>query len=331
MLLPTRALAILAPVSQLVLAVPTTEAVTPQPDRIVKSATGTLTGSVAATPTLGEYFGPIQVDGKTYSVLYDTGSNGLWIKRSPAVAGPAFSISYGSGTVSGNVTSGTVIVGGMTIQNQAYGVATSWSSSYNNYDGILGLAPYPTQFGSVKAPTWLSNIAPLLKQPLFAVNMVPGATSTYNFGYQDPSHEKSAPVYSTADVSTGLWYLNVSSFGVPSGVTSIHCDLDTGTTDVLVPLSVAQAYWGQVKGATTTDGQKWQFPCSSAVPDFVPTIGGVRFPVSGAYSVFNLGGGTCGSRLQGIPAGCILGQSFLYGYYAVYDYGNKSIGLSPRI
>ncbi|KAI0184962.1 aspartic peptidase domain-containing protein [Xylaria flabelliformis] len=303
-----------------------------QPDRVLARATPTLTGSATATQRSGEYFGPVVIDGITYSVLYDTGSNALWIKNGTSVSGPGFSVTYGSGTVSGNVTSGTVSVAGSTIMNQRYGVATSWNPAYNGYDGILGLGKSSTQLGGYS--TWMANAMPLYKQPLFAVNMPPTGSATYTFGYDETAHENGPLSFKSTTGSTNLWTPTITSFNIPANDTSMDCNIDSGTTDIYVPSSIAYAFWNQVSTATTTDGQKWTFPCSNSgtVPNFSVTIGGVKYIVAAANTYFQdtPTHGVCGSRLQGRPSGCILGQPFFYSNYVAYHYGNMTVGLTGR-
>ncbi|KAI1734129.1 acid protease [Xylaria scruposa] len=304
-----------------------------QPDRVLERVTPTLTGSATATPRSGEYFGPVVIDGVTYSVLYDTGSNALWIKNNnTAVSGPGFSVTYGSGTISGNVTSGTVSIAGSTVLNQRYGVATSWSSAYNSYDGILGLAKSPTQLGGYS--TWMANAMPLYKQPLFAVSMPPSGSAIYTFGYDDTDHENGPLAFNPTTDSSSLWYPKITSFNVPANDTSMGCNIDSGTTDIIVPSSITYAFWNQVTTATTSDGQKWTFPCSNSgtVPNFSVTIGGVKYTVAAANTYFQdtPTHGVCGSRLQGRPSGCILGQPFFYSNYVAYHYGNMTVGITGR-
>ncbi|KAI1750352.1 acid protease [Xylaria castorea] len=303
-----------------------------QPNRVLERATPTLTAAATASPTSVGYFGPVIIDGITNSVLYDTGSSALWIKNGTTVPGPGFSVTYGSGTVSGNVASGNVSIAGSTVLNQPYGVATSWSSAYNGYDGILGLGKSSTQLGGYS--TWMANAMPLYKQPLFAVNMPPTGSAILVFGYHDTAHENGPPAFNPTTNSSSLWLPEVTSFNIPANDTSMNCDLDTGTTDITVPSSIAYGFWSQVSTATTTDGQKWTFPCSNngSVPNFSVTIGGVKYTVAAANTYFQdtPTHGVCGSRLQGRKSGCVLGQPFFYSNYVAYHYGNMTVGLTGR-
>ncbi|KAI3320539.1 acid protease [Xylariaceae sp. AK1471] len=332
---PPTVLAFLASLLLAISATPLADIGVARPDRVIQRATPTVTASVIATPRSGEYFGPIQIDGVNYTVLYDTGSAALWIKNGSSVAGSQFSTSYGSGRVNGTVTSGKVTAGGLTLLNQAYGVATWWDDAYDNYDGILGLDKSLTQFGG--NATWVANAMPLYKQQVFAVNMPLTGSATFAFGYHDTAHEQGPLATNTDTYSSSQWYLRVTSFNIPANDTSLECVLDTGTTDILVPPSIAYGFWSQVRTATAVDGgERWTFPCAdnATVPNFSVTIGGTKYTVAAADTYFpnTPSHGLCGSRLQGRKgsSNCILGQPFFYSNYVVYDFVNKSVGLTGR-
>ncbi|GAW23853.1 hypothetical protein ANO14919_134300 [Xylariales sp. No.14919] len=304
-------------------------------DRIVERATPSLTASVTATRKSGEYFGPIVIDGITYSVLYDTGSDALWIKNGSTIPGPQAYIVYGSGRVNVTVTSGKVTVAGSTILNQPYGVATSWDPSYDTYDGILGLDQSLTQFGSKSS--WVAHAMPQYKQQLLGVNIPSTGPATFTFGYHDTAHENGPLAFNTATYSPSHWYQQVTSFNLPANDTSMTCDLDTGTSNILVPPSIAYAFWNQVSTATAIDGgERWTFPCanSATVPNFSVTIGGKTYTVAAADTYYRdtPSQGVCRSRLQGRKNRnyCILGQPFFYSNYVAYDFGNKTVGLAGR-
>ena len=223
------------------------------------------------------------------------------------------------------------MVGGITVTNQAYGHATSWDPSYNDYQGILGLGASVTAYGS--ANTWLTNVTPQLKKPYMGVNLVSAGASTFSFGYDEVAHENGVPCWNTADVSHNSWYLTVSSFHTPTGDVSSSCLLDTGTTALKVPLSVSNGYWAQVPNASINPSTgQYSFPCPTqpTLPDLHVTIGGDDYVIPGQYNYFNDGAGTCYSRVQS-SSGCIFGQPFFYGTYAIFNNNSpKSIGLTPR-
>ncbi|RWA05192.1 hypothetical protein EKO27_g9903 [Xylaria grammica] len=233
-------------------------------DRIVERATPSLTASATATPRSGEYFGPIVIDGITYSVLYDTGSDAL-------------------------------------------------------------------------KSSWVAHAMPQYKQQLLGVNIPSTGPATFTFGYHDTAHENGPLAFNTATYSPSHWYQQVTSFNVPANDTSMTCDLDTGTSNILVPPSIAYAFWNQVSTATATDGgERWTFPCanSATVPNFSVTIGGKRYTVAAADTYYRdtPSQGVCRSRLQGRKNRnyCILGQPFFYSNYVAYDFGNKTVGLAGR-
>jgi hypothetical protein len=165
--------------------------------------------------------------------------------------------------------------------------------------------------------------------------MPPAGQANFTFGYTEAAHEKGTLASNTATSSSSLWLQQVTSFNIPANDTSMYCDLDTGTTDILVPTSIAYGFWNQVQNATAAgDNQRWTFNCaeSATVPDFSVTIGGTKYTIAAAdtYFVNTPSHGLCGSRLQGRSSGCILGQPFFYSNYVAYSFASKSVGLTGR-
>jgi hypothetical protein len=82
----------------------------------------------------------------TYSLLIDTGSSNTWlgadksyVKTSTSTStGKSFSVSYGSGSVSGTeYTDKVTLSSSLVITKQSIGVASS-ASGFDGEDGILG-------------------------------------------------------------------------------------------------------------------------------------------------------------------------------------------------
>lgn len=129
--------------------------------------------NLTATPEIdlsdftdAQYYGPVQVGGQKFKVIFDTGSSNLWVpsnkagfmvkmlhdtfdpsKSSTFVKSDAdFTITYGSGSVKGKQATDTLTVAGMDVTKFRFGLCDSVSMGPANisyymakFDGILGL------------------------------------------------------------------------------------------------------------------------------------------------------------------------------------------------
>lgn len=114
-----------------------------------------------------QYYGTVQIGtpAQSFTVIFDTGSSNLWVpstscpltqlacqvhtkfnpKKSSTFEknGTEFSITYGSGGVSGIWAEDTVAIGGLSATGVTFGQATSLkgiSFLASKFDGILGMA-----------------------------------------------------------------------------------------------------------------------------------------------------------------------------------------------
>ncbi|KAK7962503.1 Endothiapepsin [Apiospora aurea] len=298
-------------------------------------------GEVAALPELfdSEYLCSVQIGTppQTLNLDFDTGSSDLWVFSSETpksqvngqaiydisrsstaqlVQGASWSISYGDGSSSsGNVYTDTVTIGGVTVKEQAVESARQVSAQFTqraSTDGLLGLA-----FSSINTvrpsqqKTFFDSALNGLAMPVFTANL------------------KKGEGFAIAD-------------GAP--VSAPHAAIaDTGTTLLLVPATIASAYYAKVPGATndaTAGG--YTFPCStsSSLPSFTAVIGDYRAVIPGDFIKYAPVDGnsfetatTCFGGIQEVTAGfpyAIYGDIFLKAQFVVFHGANQQVGFAAK-
>jgi Eukaryotic aspartyl protease len=128
---------------------------------------------------------------------------------------------------------------------------------------------------------------------------------------------------------------------------STHVGLiDSGTSNILVPLTVVQAIYQQVEGAQTflasPTREVWVLPCSAIPPSLTFVIGDQEIPIHPLD--LNVVGGVYETAAGGLITVCfggviatepvagvfdfVLGTPFLRNVYSLFDYGNRINTLS---
>lgn len=247
-----------------------------------------------------------------------------------------FSISYGTGTVSGNYASDTIKFAGFTL-NMTFGVATTTSSDFASYpmDGIMGLART-----SQDEPTILEVIsnANVLKSNIFGVNLDRDSDGTHdgeiNFGAPDTSKYSGSLEYTNLANTNGDWVIGADDFGINNkglGVTGRVAYIDTGTSYIFMPPADAKTLHGAISGSkASSDGSTWYVPCSTtaAVQFF---FSGVGYSVSSKDWVGGKVGDLCTSNIYGVSvvgdSAWLLGDTFLKNVYTVFDADKNRVGM----
>ncbi|XP_068120974.1 gastricsin-like isoform X2 [Hyperolius riggenbachi] len=309
------------------------------------------------------YYGQISIGTppQNFLVLFDTGSSNLWVPSTSCQSAACsnhnmfnpsqsstytsnnqqFTMSYGSGSVSGVFGYDTVTVQSLTLTNQEFGLTYSESGSsfyYSKFDGIFGMA-YPAMSAG-GATTAMQGMLQqnLLNYPIFSVYMS-SQSGEVIFGGVDNSLYSGqiqwAPV--TQEV---YWQVGIDAFSVngqATGWCSQGCQaiVDTGTS----PLTIPQQYMGtllQYMGAQ--QGQNGQFlvNCNNLqnLPTISFTINGVQFPIPpSGYIIQNNGYCMVSVEETYLPSQngqplWILGDVFLRQYYSVYDMSNNRVGFA---
>lgn len=309
-------------------------------------------GSATATPVNQfdtAYMIAIKVGGNTVYVDLDTGSSDLWVFSnqqpaaqtknhniySPAASklmqGYSWNVTYLDGsTAGGNVYNDTVTLGNMNFTNQAVEAAQSASDAFvaASYDGMLGLA-FDT-LNTVKPKqqrTLFNSIASQLPKPLFTSLLKHSAPGSYDFGYVDTSKYTGAITYANVSTANGWWQFTSQGYSIGSGAAvsqAVSAVVDTGTTLMVMPSNIVNAYYAKVAGAGYSSAYgAWVYPCASSMPNFNLIVNGAAQTIPGnlmTYGPIDYNGNCYGGLQANDNIGvAILGTIFIKSQYVIYD------------
>ncbi|XP_068194523.1 pepsin A-like [Antennarius striatus] len=323
------------------------------------------TGSEAMTNDADlEYYGVISIGTppQSFAVLFDTGSSNLWVpsvycsseaceshnKFNPSKSSTfkwgseSLSIRYGTGSMTGYLAVDTVEVGGITVQNQIFGLSKTEAPFMASMkpDGILGLA-----FQSIAAddvtPVFNNMISQkLVEQPLFSVYLSSDAQqgSEVIFGGIDGNHYTGQVTWIPLTSAT-YWQIKMDRVSI-NGQT-VACSggcqaiIDTGTSLIVGP-NQEIANMNSWVGASTNQYGEATVSCQSVtnMPEITFTLNGHDFNVpasayvSQSYYGCSTGfgqGGAIGTELW------ILGDVFIREYYSIFDVEARYIGLAKSV
>lgn len=195
----------------------------------------------------------------------DTGSSNLWVPSSECTSiacylhqkydheasssykknGSEFSIQYGSGAVSGFISSDTVSLGDLKLKNQLFAEVTNepgLAFAFGRFDGILGLGYDTISVNKIPPPFYSAVDQGLLDEPVFAFYLGDtNAESEAIFGGIDESHY-------TGKLTTiplrrkAYWEVTLDSitFGGETADMDMGAILDTGTSLLALPATIAE-------------------------------------------------------------------------------------------
>lgn len=295
--------------------------------------------------------------------VYDIGSNSTGTE----LQGSSWQISYADGSgAQGLVYADKVVVGGATATSQAVEAATSISTEFvsENSDGLMGLGfGISNTIRPQKQPTFFENIKSSLQLPVFAVSLKKNATGTYDFGFIDPNKytvsldnfailracltkAKGEIQYIGVNSSRGYWEFTMTGYAVGNATTTIPADFqaiaDTGTTLMLLPPAIVDAYYVQVPNSQDSSSEGgFVFPCDTILPDLTVTMGGGNGDGSATAtipgelmnrSLSTTGSGLCYGGIQQTSDGfSIWGDVFLKSQFVVFDGSDPPrLGFAPQ-
>lgn len=322
-----------------------------------------------------QYYGDITLGTppQTFRVIFDTGSSNLWLPSSKCkitdiscwthnkykseksstykANGTKFSIQYGSGAVSGFLSTDNFGIGGVTVKDQTFGEVTSQPGItfvMAKFDGILGMGWRTISVQNVETVFDNMIAQKLVEKPIFSFYLNRDATSKVGgeliLGGSDPDHYVGPLTYAPL-TDTTYWKFQMQGILVSgqkvSGVCESGCAAiaDTGTSLLAGPLEQA-AKLNQMIGATPTPVPgEYTVDCKklSSLPKISFRIAGVDFVLNGEDYVLKITKGSvseCVSGFMGISLPpkvgqlWILGDVFIGAWYTEFDVGNKRVGFA---
>jgi len=322
-----------------------------------------------------QYYGPIEIGtpGQTFKVIFDTGSSNLWVpsatcpiwevacrihnrydsKKSSTYKpnGTDFEIQYGSGSMSGFLSTDTTCIAGVCVTDQTFAEAThepGIAFLAAQFDGILGMG-FP-------------QIAVLGVNPVFNNMIEQGVVEAPMFSFwlsRDPNADLggelilggSDPNFYTGEMTyvpvqrEGYWEIGMDSMA--TGGNEIGCNggctaiVDTGSSLLVGPTEQTDAINKMIGGVELIPGTgQYMIVCSKidTLPDIDFVIGGKAFTLTGrdyVLQVTQLGQTQCISGFMGLdlPMGpwWILGDVFIGRFYTEFDMGGSRVGFADAV
>ncbi|XP_072744714.1 lysosomal aspartic protease-like [Anoplolepis gracilipes] len=310
------------------------------------------------------YFGDISIGTppQPFTILFDTGSSNLWVPSVNCASdneacqthnkydssksstyqpnGEQFAIQYGTGSLTGFLSTDTVNVAGVQVQDQTFAEAVEEPGNTFNvaqFDGILGMGYSTIAVDGVT--TVFDNMVRqgLISPPVFSfyLNRDPSASpgGELVLGGANPDHYVGEITYIPV-TQEGYWQFSMDS--VLLGNSQVGCQggcqaiADTGTSLIVGPASdianinnaIGADYYGNVD-------------CNSLpnLPDISFVINGNSFNLTPEEYILQQGNGVCVSGFQDLGDSplWILGDVFIGPYYTVFDAGNNQVGFARAV
>lgn len=262
--------------------------------------------------------------------------------------GKTWKISYGDGSsASGDVGTDNLVLGGLTVENQAIESASQLADQFSqgSGDGLLGLAfgsintvmrdgnfrdPVATPVENMIAQQDIPKDAELFTSAFYSERDEAKPRSFYTFGWIDTDLVSASGEdihWTDIDNSQGFWMFESGSASIngkavtQSGNKAIA---DTGTTLALVSDEVCDALYKAIPGAKYDDQQQgYVFPTSTKaddLPEFKVAVGDKEFVIQKedlAFAPASDGFWYGGVQSRGSNEFDILGDAFLKSIYAV--------------
>ncbi|KAM0789233.1 hypothetical protein ACM66B_000076 [Microbotryomycetes sp. NB124-2] len=318
------------------------------------------------------YFGPANIGtpAQSFDMVFDTGSADMWVpapnsksqhKKFSVDASSTietstaeWDIRYGTGESRGFLARDVVSIGGYTVQQQIFALANQSAPVLEALpsDGVVGLG-FST-IATSGAPTPFENLisSKAVQNPYFGFHLQRARDLTSKSSGQIGGGELCVGCMDNSKFSGSINWVKVSNPGyweVPSdGVaidgdvvsgTSFSAAIDTGTTLIYVPRSVARSLYAKIGGKERGNGE-WTVPCASTFSTIALSFGGQQYqmPLADVFLGYASSGDTenCILGILGIDQYdadgnivAIVGDLFLKAVYSVFSYsqnGSPAVG-----
>lgn len=313
-----------------------------------------------------EYYGNITIGtpAQNFVVLFDSGSSNLWVPSSSCPStniacrkhnrydsktsstyeanGQEFSIAYGTGSLTGFLSTDTVTVSGYSIAKQTFAEAKSQPGDTfinANFDGIFGMGYETISVDGVVPPFYNMWSQGLIDRDVFSFYLVRDGSSAFGgeliFGGSDKSLYVGELTYVPVS-SPGYWQFTMDAASIGGQAICIDCQAiaDTGTSLLVVPEDVFYAVNEGIGGSMY--GDTFYVDCSAleSLPNVKFVISGKTFELEPSDYIMNIdndGYNVCMSSFTNSVGSSlwILGDVFIGKFYTEFDLGNNRVGFAP--